>query len=97
MRTLILLTALLAGAAQAEQVAVAPSASGGYIVLTSRVAFCPENTWFGYAQGPHGKTSAGCWAPVSPTEFVMVYMDGVTQKYQSADFVRVTVKEKGTL
>lgn len=89
-KTLILLAALLCGAAQAEVIAISSTKAGGEIRLTNDQSNCPSDSRYFYTTIPGGVVMPGCWTVVDGDIFA-VYRDGGMRLYSLDAF---TVKEK---
>jgi hypothetical protein len=82
--TLILLAALLCGAAQAEVIASSPSKAGGRILLTDSKGNCEKGRLV-LLTTKTGEYMTGCWQPYDDQVFV-IYADGDSQLYPMEAF-----------
>ena len=88
--TLILLAALLCGAAHAEVIAISSTKAGGEIRLTDQQSNCPADTRLFYTTTKGGEVMPGCWSLLDGDVFA-AYRDGSVRLYSLDGF---TVKQK---
>ena len=90
MKHLILLAALLCGAAQAEVIAISGTKAGGEIRLTNQRSNCPDESRLFYTTTRTGEVMPGCWSLLDGDVFA-VYKDGSIRLY-SLDAFTLTQK-----
>lgn len=89
MKHLILLAALLCGAAQAEVIAISETKAGGQIRLTNQQSNCPAETRLFYTTTTTGEVMPGCWSLLDGDVYA-VYRDGSIRLYSISAF---TIKQ----
>ena len=85
MKKLLILAALLCGAAQAETLATAPNAIGGQIRLMAERGSCSEGSRVVLLTSPSGEFVQGCWFLMEDKVYA-AYSNGLKRLYSLEGF-----------